>query len=742
MHAKDPAWDGPAGIPQNEEDVQVWLHMTTLPDAKKGGAMRMALGGVAKEAARIVPDATLMTASGHDTLMKTLRSAFGGSDFKRGQDAYRHLKTLYRGTRTMEAYLAAIGQALARCTLNGYSMSSKTAGAIVLDQAGLEANQQASTVATAAVHAMRGSNGIISITTALRDLWGGNTLLQQSPQAAMMVVTFAEHAAYVARQTTPTVHLPPGGGGYCSRGPPRKDAASCWHCGKSGHVRQECRKLARELAGRGDVVAPPAPGGNADTAELGSVAHESAHIVHSEVKGVAAQTLDTRVGDVILDIGATASIAGAAWVAAFVARLTTVERSAIRSIVANSIFTFGGGAKQRSRERVTLPLLVGGCRCLFATCVVAGDLPLLLSRKTMASLGVVLDVDRGFRTVGALDVVVRLTVSSAGHLTFNALAPGMGAPAVVDISDTAPLHCPAVLTKHTPDLDRAAAKLHSQYGHSSAPRLQALLRQAKVTDGEVFAAVTAAARGCDVCARTGPRPSRPLVSIPRALQFNDAVAVDLAEVAPQAAFSTLWTWVLRLPRLSLCRTRRRLCHALFCRGGWCITVRRGPCFRTVVGNSTAPCDARWPSGTTSQSTRRRPGALLQRRGGASQPNAQEDGGSAARRPPQCRAPRASGVGLPFQKQSWAAQQRDAVSNDVRVDPPPSDRDDGRTAGAQRRPRRGRRGPALAPGPAPFGAGGSYSRGGRRVSAPGVDAERIQCRALCACGWRRRVLLVG
>jgi len=82
---------------------------------------------------------------------------------------------------------------------------------------------------------------------------------------------------------------------------------------------------------------------------MGYVAHESAHIVLSAFKNEKAQTLDTRVGDVILDTGATASIAGAAWVAAYVARLTTVARSAIRSIAANSIFTFRGGAKQHSR---------------------------------------------------------------------------------------------------------------------------------------------------------------------------------------------------------------------------------------------------------------------------------------------------------------------------------------------------------------------------------------------------------
>jgi len=114
-------------------------------------------------------------------------------------------------------------------------------------------------------------------------------------------------------------------------------------------LHQECRKFARELAARGDSVAPPEPGGDADAAEMGYVAHESAHIVLSAFKKEKAQTLDTRVGDVILDTGATASIAGAAWVAAYVARLTTVARSAIRSIAANSIFTLRGGAKQHSR---------------------------------------------------------------------------------------------------------------------------------------------------------------------------------------------------------------------------------------------------------------------------------------------------------------------------------------------------------------------------------------------------------
>ena len=272
---------------------------------------------------------------------------------------------------------------------------------------------------------------------------------------------------------------------------------------------------------------------------------------------------------------------------------------------------------------MTLPLLIGRCRCLVKTWVVAGDVPRLLSRKTMVFLGVVLEVNGGVMTVGALDFVVRLTASLVGNLTFNALAPGMGAPAVVDISDTAPLQCLAVLTKHTPGLDRAAAKLHTQYGHSSAPRLHALLRQAKVTDGEAFAAVTAAVNGCDVCARTGPRPSRTLVSIPRTLKFNDAVAVDLAEVAPLGRFLHIVDLGTRFAKALAIPNKETVTVSCALLSGW--LVHRGPPRavllepwreirqRPVAHAGRAPQHHGLLDGGA--------GALLQRRGGASQPDA-------------------------------------------------------------------------------------------------------------------------
>lgn len=535
QHVKAPAWAGPDGFIQYEEDVEVWLFMTTLADNKKGGAMRMALSGVAYEAARTVSVATLITTQGHIVLLAALRTAFGGSDAKRGHSAYRKLKKTYRGSSSMEVYLSAITLALAECNNNGYTMAAKTSTAIILDQAGLDNSQQASTVATAAMHTVNGADEVTALTTALRDLWGGDVMLTPSPNAVMMAVTYAEHKAYMAlRRTKPPASGTAGASDVYVA--PKADPAGCWHCGKTGHVRRECRKLAKEKEQAAKAAASTKTTGT--DSETGYVTQEMAHLVlvANEKDG---QSLAAKPGDVILDIGATATIAGAAWVAAYVAHLAPAERSAIRSTETDAVFTFGGGHKQRAYERVILPMTIGGRGCRVQTWVVAGHLPMLLSRKSMSSLGIILDVAAGRMTVQALDVVVGLTMSSAGHLTFNALdrssksCSATTAPPVAAVRGFTLL---AVLTKDTPGLLRAAEKLHTQYGHSPAARLNELLRHQGVYDKEVFDAVKTAVSGCEACKQTAPRPTRPLVSAPRTLRLNDTLAVDLAEVAPLGRF--------------------------------------------------------------------------------------------------------------------------------------------------------------------------------------------------------------
>eukprot|EP00170_Pyropia_yezoensis_P006446 contig_26283_g6467 len=279
QHAKAPEWAGPEGFIQYEEEVEVWLFMTKLADNKKGGAMRFALTGAAYDAARTVDVDTLTTDQGHVEVMKVLRLAFGDSDSKRGHSAYRKLKKTYRGTSSMETYLSAMTLVLAESNNNGYETSNKTAVAIILDQGGLDTNQQAATISTAAMHAVNGLDEVAAMKTAMSDLWGGDTALDPSASAVMMCVTYGEHAAYMAvRRTRPALTATPGGSGVHSG--PKADPAGCWHCGKTGHVRRECRKLAKEKdaaarAGGDDKRSDKA----AD--ESGYITQETAHLVLS-----------------------------------------------------------------------------------------------------------------------------------------------------------------------------------------------------------------------------------------------------------------------------------------------------------------------------------------------------------------------------------------------------------------------------------------------------------------------------
>ena len=123
---------------------------------------------------------------------------------------------------------------------------------------------------------------------------------------------------------------------------------------------------------------------------------------------------------------------------------------------------------------------------------------------------------------------------------------------------------------------RQAIKLHTQYGHCSAARLNALLRTAGTTDDEVFDAVTAAAAACDACKKTAPRPARPLVTVPRALKFTETVAVDLAQVSPVGTFLhmvDLGTWFSKAVALDN-KEAPTVARALL--GGW-ILHHGAPC---------------------------------------------------------------------------------------------------------------------------------------------------------------------
>ena len=83
---------------------------------------------------------------------------------------------------------------------------------------------------------------------------------------------------------------------------------------------------------------------------------------------------------------------------------------------------------------------------------------------------------------------------------------------------------------------KKALKLHRQFAHAPAYKLQSMLRNAGFTKKEFMKALEIVCSNCEVCQRYAKPKPRPVVGLPRGTVFNDCVAMDLKTVQGQPTF--------------------------------------------------------------------------------------------------------------------------------------------------------------------------------------------------------------
>lgn len=85
---------------------------------------------------------------------------------------------------------------------------------------------------------------------------------------------------------------------------------------------------------------------------------------------------------------------------------------------------------------------------------------------------------------------------------------------------------------NTAEKHKILVKLHKQFGHASADRLQRLLISAGTKDPECNNMLTKLVSECQTCQRYSKTKPKPAVGLPLASQYNETVAVDLHELEP------------------------------------------------------------------------------------------------------------------------------------------------------------------------------------------------------------------
>ena len=77
------------------------------------------------------------------------------------------------------------------------------------------------------------------------------------------------------------------------------------------------------------------------------------------------------------------------------------------------------------------------------------------------------------------------------------------------------------------DEQKTALKLHRQFGHPTPAKLIRLIKDSGIKNSELERAVEKVSKECDTCRRFQKAKPRPVVCLPMASKFNEAIAMDL-----------------------------------------------------------------------------------------------------------------------------------------------------------------------------------------------------------------------
>lgn len=301
----------------------------------------------------------------------------------------------------MAAAAAVANHALkAQCTGAGQTMDNKMQAYVVLNQAGLMDLQKSLVISTART----GVDGSLQCTAVV------STLMLLFPTKGRLtgttLMTQEEHQPTGSR---PGPSRSNGGAGGVSQ--TTGGVATCWYCSMNGHVKNDCRLRAKHLKERGIVRPADQPATAVDS---------GAEVIHLAVlAGMTGMAWDAPVDQIILDPGAMATVAGEAWVTAFLAALPPGERAGVVRSPTDVRFKFGNSEHVTAAEQIVVPLRFGSTRYRVRVFVLPGALPLFVSRPTVTSMGAVIDFKRHALSIDGR--ALRLDISPVGYCTLDGL---------------------------------------------------------------------------------------------------------------------------------------------------------------------------------------------------------------------------------------------------------------------------------------------------------------------------------
>ena len=171
----------------------------------------------------------------------------------------------------------------------------------------------------------------------------------------------------------------------------------------------------------------------------------------------------------VLDSAATHTVAGEVWYNYYITSLNENEKQRIKHHTPGNTYRFGDGKLFPALQNVDIPISLGSRNLMLNTDIVASDIPLLLSRKSMKKANMTLDFKNDHAVI--FDQSIQLIVTKSGQYpilinpyiaTLNNVTSGVNTNVTLV----------AIENKSKNDI---AIKLHLQFAHPSPEKLLKLL---------------------------------------------------------------------------------------------------------------------------------------------------------------------------------------------------------------------------------------------------------------------------
>ena len=322
----------------------------------------------------------------------------------------------------------------------------------------------------------------------------------------------------------------------------------CWNCGKEGHRKWDCPDPKKKGGHEGEGFLAHGFYVGDDHVSIGDCHVAEAAVseviddddgqqeVYVDGSKLTRQTFtDEAEGAAGMDSCCSRTIMGPRWFKAYKKLLPESMKKEMEGPFKSEMsFLFGDGRSLGSCAKWILPLQLHGHKAKVAVELVKSDIPLLLSKTTMAKCAMILDFARNKTTVFGVERNMKET--TIGHPIIRVVPyntdPFMlqGEVLVSELSEvnssTRYLSKPEMTEQ---EQRKTIQKVHKQFGHQSAKKFIKFFEQSSIKwkPGLVRDELKKIEKTCHGCQMKRNKPNKPAACIPHADGFNQCVGIDL-----------------------------------------------------------------------------------------------------------------------------------------------------------------------------------------------------------------------